>query len=1212
MTTFNFYFSFATGSDTTGDGSEGSPWKTHTKMGSIVASKASGDVVNLFLKRGDTWQINTVSSTLYHILFPSTGPEVNVNAYGGLATRPIIDGMVTNWSSVPYDGAGGVWRYNRVFSIERSGCSIKNIEIRNVYGHGIALKNVDYCIFSGCYIHNFGSCAIATLYGMGGDYHTVAYNIFHTGQQLFKYAKRTGWEAAVNLISRHADGSPIKGNHVHHNIVYDIFGEGLNVPNSVIEWNLVGDTGSVKLNTAPHDYDSLTSVIRYNLALQSSSNAYRISGQAPTALRVFDEKEGGNNSQANYQYYGNVTINTETSLWVHANAEFDNPWNKLLYYNNLSIDPISRSYVVFYPELFGQANIYNNSSLLIKRTDGQHANIGGGEIPSLPHPNWNITGNHYWTKGAATPTVPSAWRGSWNTVNPQLLGQDTVNWTGLTGVNYWKSVNPVLHLNPPLGSPIYGLNPLLTMDINAFVETIEDYHLTGQGETDPVEIIYSISPFGTGDLKTGSPTITIVDGFATLSVAQTGNLGAGDRITYDTDKIGYIYRIYSQTELDIRTATGGIPADITDSTVVSIKHEYASVAAAIAGAKDASHLNTTDLVTGKIKLKLAGYYDHDDGTAELNAFTFSGYTQSEDYQIELFAPTGIPYSFNRQAHLGQVKETPDYFWCSGDDLSFVTNSIPHTIINGIDFHSDADANGSFIQFTEKLTIKNSMIRNEQLSVASIYGLWVRNLSTSTVPGMSLESVMISGFIGNVLFAISSIATQNMVNDFNCVTLYAEQIGTRAVVVGIGSNTPTINFNIFNSLFFADTGTLYDWGTYAGIWNIHDSIFSDTLYTSRDSAAYGCLPSRTATDNSSPGAGNFVIFEDITSDIKDLRLARSADNDAYNMHSNSSGAGLTVPAKDISETSRPQENDYDCGPFELVQNVSPVCSIEDITTTFTLVNNINIYFTGIDYDSDDIIYHIQIDTIDSFDSVDLIEKYSATDAGFLDVENELLLSPFESGRQIVYSQEIAEGIYYCRVRGKDLLGTNTWGEWSTSFIFLPTTVPPTTLLPTTLAPTTVSPTTLLPTTLATTLAPTTLAPTSLSLTTLSPTTLAPTTLPPTTLTPTTIAPTTLAPTTSVPTTLATTTSAPTTLAPTTVTPTTVSPTTLSPTTIVTTLPPTTLLLTTLQPTTLLPTTLPPTTLAPTTLAPVVVTATLYIRSVISDDVSLKSTIRNING
>lgn len=48
-------------------------------------------------------------------------------------------------------------------------------------------------------------------------------------------------------------------------------------------------------------------------------------------------------------------------------------------------------------------------------------------------------------------------------------------------------------------------------------------------------VFYSLSPYGAGssyDIKTGSPTISITSGVATLSVAQTGNIGVGCDIDY--------------------------------------------------------------------------------------------------------------------------------------------------------------------------------------------------------------------------------------------------------------------------------------------------------------------------------------------------------------------------------------------------------------------------------------------------------------------------------------------------------------------------------------------------------------------------------------------------------------------------------------------------------------------------------------------------------
>lgn len=47
-------------------------------------------------------------------------------------------------------------------------------------------------------------------------------------------------------------------------------------------------------------------------------------------------------------------------------------------------------------------------------------------------------------------------------------------------------------------------------------------------------VFYSVCPYGTGTIETGSGTIAITSGVATLSVAQTGNIGAGVEIEYNS------------------------------------------------------------------------------------------------------------------------------------------------------------------------------------------------------------------------------------------------------------------------------------------------------------------------------------------------------------------------------------------------------------------------------------------------------------------------------------------------------------------------------------------------------------------------------------------------------------------------------------------------------------------------------------------------------
>ncbi len=50
----------------------------------------------------------------------------------------------------------------------------------------------------------------------------------------------------------------------------------------------------------------------------------------------------------------------------------------------------------------------------------------------------------------------------------------------------------------------------------------------------PAPVFYSLSPFGTGTIETGAGNITITSGVAVLTVEQTGNIGVGVCIEYNS------------------------------------------------------------------------------------------------------------------------------------------------------------------------------------------------------------------------------------------------------------------------------------------------------------------------------------------------------------------------------------------------------------------------------------------------------------------------------------------------------------------------------------------------------------------------------------------------------------------------------------------------------------------------------------------------------
>jgi hypothetical protein len=165
------------------------------------------------------------------------------------------------------------------------------------------------------------------------------------------------------------------------------------------------------------------------------------------------------------------------------------------------------------------------------------------------------------------------------------------------------------------------------------------------------DVYYSVGQ-NSSDHKTGSPTITIVSGVATFSVAQIAdNLVAGDRVTYNSStQICYLKSKISPTSWNVITALGAAAADRTAIAVDSIAHEYTSLSAAEAGASDANHLNTSNLATGNYILHIVCCYD---SASDTTAFTVDGWTMSATYYLEIIAPNNSQSDCNvRQRHQG--------------------------------------------------------------------------------------------------------------------------------------------------------------------------------------------------------------------------------------------------------------------------------------------------------------------------------------------------------------------------------------------------------------------------------------------------------------------------------------------------------------------------------------------------------------------------------
>ncbi|KKP67658.1 MAG: PKD domain containing protein [Candidatus Moranbacteria bacterium GW2011_GWE1_35_17] len=234
------------------------------------------------------------------------------------------------------------------------------------------------------------------------------------------------------------------------------------------------------------------------------------------------------------------------------------------------------------------------------------------------------------------------------------LDLSALNWSGVTSF-YYK-----LNLYSPLDD---NLTPAVS----------------DAGLINPDQVYYSVGQ-SVANLMSGAPTVTITGGAGVFSVAQTGNIGVGDRVTYNTSAVAYIS---AKTNADgmhwsLVTATGGLPGDISNSAVVSITREFTSLNSAEAAASNIFHINSSDLVSANVVLNLPCYYDTGADTTEV---TVDSYTTSANNYIKIYTPNNTSTEVNNsQRHQGK--------WDDGKYRLNVTgigilNSAHYTIIDGL-------------------------------------------------------------------------------------------------------------------------------------------------------------------------------------------------------------------------------------------------------------------------------------------------------------------------------------------------------------------------------------------------------------------------------------------------------------------------------------------------------------------------------------------------
>ena len=372
-------------------------------------------------------------------------------------------------------------------------------------------------------------------------------------------------------------------------------------------------------------------------------------------------------------------------------------------------------------------------------------------------------------------------------------------------------------------------------------------------------IYYSVGQ-NTNNHTTGSPTITISNGQATFSVAQTAtNMGVGDKVTYNTSSVCFISSKVSTTVWNVVTAIGGTPGNVSNQTVNSIAHCFPSLAAAVgsqggggsdAGVTGPSFLNTGNLVSGGYVLNIACYYDAGADTTAIKMVGDGGgteFTTGPNNYIRIFTPNDTSMQCNQsQRHNGR--------WVSSAYMISVTYS--STVI---------DARLAYMQFDGLqlyIPTANSGGNNE-----------IFDLNTSGTDRIDISNCLLKGFNSNTVFEIG-ISSQNCnVNCWNCIFY---DFGTDNYTNCISASG---NLNVYNCTMICGGSGVYYGGSlgqicickncYAGGNGTGQSYFNNgsgtmTLTTCASSDAYGStnlqnIPVNTTNFiNVTPGNENYGL------------------------------------------------------------------------------------------------------------------------------------------------------------------------------------------------------------------------------------------------------------------------------------------------------------------------------------------------------------------
>ncbi|MBF0106814.1 MAG: hypothetical protein HQM16_15995 [Deltaproteobacteria bacterium] len=418
-------------------------------------------------------------------------------------------------------------------------------------------------------------------------------------------------------------------------------------------------------------------------------------------------------------------------------------------------------------------------------------------------------------------------------------------------------------------------------------------------------VYYSVGS-SSADLKTGSPKITInTSGDATFDVAQTDNIGVGDRVVYNTDGSVYISGKTSTSQWSVVTVNGAKPAAAIDQTVNSIKRVFPSLTTAETNATAAAYLNSTVLTTGEGTILNFPLYGDSALTYAVQLDINCCTTDATRY-VRFYTPTNTSTEANQNQRHSGVWDANKFNikFTAGAALCGFCNTV-NTRIEGLQIKTDFDEvirNNAAV----KLWVSDSILWS-----ANGDGISPRIASPSCIVYL-WNSVIFIGSVSSNLEAVHTEANTSFLIAHNN-TIIVPDSQTEAILANAGGSIWAKNNIIQCGTNRLDGPCVSKGSSTCYLYLDHNAASDNSLTTGPQTTTY----------NASINALSNAVFRFVSSGTgSDNYSLQSDDTASIDMGMDLSSDGSLSFGDDILDVTRPVGAAWDRGAFEYQNPANP--------------------------------------------------------------------------------------------------------------------------------------------------------------------------------------------------------------------------------------------------------------------------------------------------